>query len=468
MYFFCLAAIGAGLIFIRLISDDFVFGTDTFTHPYILFVTLLISVGLAWLALIPLLKRCKFYGHGILWSALVCGLLFRIIFWDSTPIYENDWSRYLWDGVVVSEGYNPYKYPPESVYGITPGMSDELQALADLSEQHMGLAASVNYSNLTTIYPPVTMGVFYIAAKIAPANLNGLRGVYLLFDLAGFWLLVRALKIFGRDPNWAVLYWVNPMLIYSVYNAAHMDIILVPVLLSAMLLVKTRPLFSSAVLGIATAIKFWPLLLGPVLLRQHKGRPFVFVMAGLIAGLVALLLTLPMLLHLGENSGFIAYATQWERSSFLFGYLEAALGLLANNAAGLARISVAVMLTGYSVWLTFKHSPEPVHLPRALMTLTLALYFLSPTGYPWYAIWFLPFLPFYPVYGAALLTVTTSLYYIRFALGERGVYDLYSNIFVPIQFGLPLLILAGERIYNLRRRHIRSYLERLNISPKME
>jgi len=452
--FFCLAGIGSCLIFIRLISDDFVFGTDTFTHPYILFIALLIGAGLVWLALIPLLKRCKFYGRGILWSALVSGLLFRAIFWDSTPIYENDWSRYLWDGLVVSEGYNPYKYPPEAAYKITPEMSDEQRALADLSEQHMGLAANVNYSNLTTIYPPVTMGVFYIAAKIAPADLNGLRGIYLLFDLGGFWLLVSALKIFGRDPNWAVLYWLNPMLIYSVYNASHMDVILVPVLLGAMLLVKTRPLFSSAVLGIAAAIKFWPLLLGPVLLRQHKGRPFVFVMAGFIAGLIALLLTMPMLLQLGENSGFVAYATQWERSSFLFGYLEAALGLLAGNAAGLARISVAVMLTGYSVWLTFKQSPESEHLPRALMALIIALYFLSPTGYPWYVIWFLPFLPFFPVYGAALLTVTTSLYYVRFALEERDVYDLYSNIFVPIQFGLPLLILVGEGIYGLRRRHI--------------
>lgn len=446
LYFFCLAGIGSCLIFIRFISDEFVPGTDTFTHPYILFTTLLISAGLFWLALIPLLKRWQSGWRGLLWSTLITGLILRIIFWNSTPIYENDWSRYLWDGLVVSEGYNPYKYPPEAAYEITPNMSDELHALADLSEQHMGLAANVNYSDLTTIYPPATMGVFYIAAKIAPADLNGLRGIYLLFDLAGFWLLVRALKIFGRDPNWAVLYWLNPMLIYSVYNAGHMDVILVPVLLGAMLLVRTRPLFSSAVLGIAAAIKFWPLLLAPVLLRQHKVRPFVFVMAGFIAGLVALLLTAPMLLQLGENSGFVAYATQWERSSFLFGYLEAALGLLSVNAASLARISIAVMLAGYSIWLTFRQSTEPVHLPRALMALTIALYFLSPTGYPWYIIWFLPFLPFFPVYGAALLTVTVSLYYVRFALQERGAYDHYSNIFVPIQFGLPLLILAGEGI----------------------
>lgn len=452
LYFLCLAGIGSGLIFIRFISDDFGPGTNTFTHPYIFFVTVLISAGLVWLALIPLLKRWKVYGHGILWSGLVAGLLFRIMFWDSTPIYENDWSRYLWDGLVASEGYNPYKYPPEVAYKITPNMSDELQALADLSEQHMELAADVNYSNLTTIYPPVTMGVFYTAAKIAPADLNGLRGIYLLFDLAGFWLLMKALKTFGRDPNWTALYWLNPMLIYSVYNAAHMDVILVPVLLSALLLVRSRPILAGAALGLAAAMKFWPLLLGPVLLRKYRVRPFLFVLAGSVAGLAALLLTAPILLQMDGNSGLVAYATQWERSSFLFGYLEAALGLLSGNPAGLARISVAVALTGYSIWLTFKESTELASLPRALMALTIALYFLSPTGYPWYVIWFLPFLPFFPIYGAALLTVTTSLYYIRYALEERGVYDLYLNIFVPIQFGLPLLILATEGICDRIRR----------------
>jgi len=454
LYFFCLAGIGSCLIFIRFISDEFVLGTNTFTHPYISFITVLIGAGLVWLALIPLLKQWKLYGRGILWSTLVSGLLFRAIFWDSTPIYENDWSRYLWDGLVVSEGYNPYKYPPEAAYEITPNMSDELQALADLSEQHMGLAANVNYSDLTTIYPPVTMGVFYIAAKIAPADLNGLRGIYLLFDLAGFWLLIRALKIFGRDPNWAALYWLNPMLIYSVYNAGHMDVILVPVLLGALFLVRSRPLMAGAAIGVAAAIKFWPLILGPVLLRKYRDQPFLYILAGSVAGLVALLLTVPILLQMDGNSGLVAYATQWERSSFLFGYLESALGLLVDNAAGLARISVAVMLTGYSIWLTFKQSTEPEQLPRALMALTIALYFLSPTGYPWYVIWFLPFLPFFPVYGAALLTVTTSLYYVRFALQERGAYDLYSNIIVPIQFGLPLLILAGEGICGRIRRYI--------------
>ena len=210
LFFFCLAGIGFCLLSIRFISHEFIFGTDTFTHPYILFVSLLIGGGIVWLALIPLLKRWKSPGRGMVWSVLIMGLIFRILFWDSTPIYENDWSRYLWDGLVASEGHNPYKYPPEAAYEITPDMPPEQQALVDLSEQHDGLAAEVNYPDLTTIYPPAAISVFYVAAKIAPADLNGLRGIYLIFDLFGFWLLVKALKMFGRDPKWAALYWLKP------------------------------------------------------------------------------------------------------------------------------------------------------------------------------------------------------------------------------------------------------------------
>lgn len=454
-YSLCLACIGSCLICIRFISEAFAVGTDTFSHPYILFVSVLSGAGLAWFSLIPLLKRWPFRCGGIVWIGLIAGLFFRIIFWNSTPIYENDWNRYLWDGLVVSEGHNPYKYSPEIIYDLAPNAPEDVQALKDLSTRHSNIATAVNYADLTTIYPPVTMGVFYVATKVKPVDLNALRGVYLFLELIGFWLLLRALKLYGRDPKWTVIYWLNPMLIYSVYNAAHMDVILVPVLLGALILIKTRPFLSSAVLGLAGAIKFWPLLLGPVLLRQYKNRPFVFLNGGVIMGLITLFLTAPMLFQIGDNSGLLAYATQWERSSFIYGYIEYTLGLFLGDASSFARVSVAFILAGFSFWLALTRNIENDYLPRVLMALTLALYFLSPTGYPWYVIWLLPFLPFFPLNGAAMLTVTVSLYYLRFAMDERGLYDLYSNIVVPIQFGLPLLIIAGETLFHSKRSEAR-------------
>jgi len=50
--------------------------------------------------------------------------------------------------------------------------------------------------------------------------------------------------------------------------------------------------------------------------------------------------------------------------------------------------------------------------------------------------------------------MSVSLYYVRFLLGESGRYGIYTDILVPLQFGLPIIVLLGETV--LRRQHERS------------
>jgi len=148
--------------------------------------------------------------------------------------------------------------------------------------------------------------------------------------------------------------------------------------------------------------------------------------------------------QLSPSSGLSAYSSGWLNSSFLFPILQDGLSLIVDDADRLARILVAIILAGMSLSLGLLSKVGEVDMPKALMILTLALLFLSPTGYPWYAIWLVMFLPFVPLYGVAILSVTVSLYYCRFWFGEAGQYWIYTDILVPIQFGFPLLILAVE------------------------
>lgn len=438
------ALIGAALIYVRSISAGFVLGTDTFSHPYKSFAGALIFAGLIWMLLIPLLKRISDFPRTTFLALILLGALFRGAFIGSTPIYEDDWNRYLWDGAVTVQGTNPYEYSPEDTFAVKFDAPDELKDLQVLSVENGNFTTSINNPHLTTIYPPVAMGVFTLAAIIEPFSLDALRGLYLAIELGTLWLLFKTLSAYGREPIWALLYWLNPMLIYSVYNAGHMDILLVPFLFGALYLVKKRPLWASFALGLAAAVKIWPLILGPVLLRGHRKSMPVFIGGGLIMGLTALILLAPMLLSLGENSGLQAYAGGWQRSSFVFGYLESGLAFTGENAGRLARLMVAGLITALALWLAFKRAADDKVLPAYLMIIPLCLFLLSPTGYPWYVIWFLPFLPFFPLYGAALLTVTVTLYYVRYAMGERDLYDVYSSYVIPIQFGLPIIILLWE------------------------
>lgn len=447
------AIILAALLYVRFISVGFVLGTDTFSHPYKTFVAAMVISGLAWVCLITVFKKLKLsLGHH-LWVLVFLGIIFRALFFGSTPIYEDDWNRYLWDGAVTVQGVNPYEYSPEDTFAVGFDAPDALKDLQVLSVENGNFTTGINNPHLTTIYPPVAMSMFTLAAIIKPFNLDALRGLYLVIELGTLWLLFKALSAYGREPVWALLYWFNPMLIYSVYNAGHMDIILVPFLIGALYLAKKRPLWASLALGLASAVKMWPLILGPVLLRGHRQSVPVFMGGGLIMGLTALILLAPMLLSLGENSGLQAYAGGWQRSSFIFGYLESGLFFTGENAARLARLIVAGLLTALALWLAFKRDTDDEVLPAYLMIIPLCLFLLSPTGYPWYVIWFLPFLPFFPLYGAAFLTVTVSLYYARYAMGERDIYDLYTSYLVPLQFGLPVVILSLEMILIRKSSH---------------
>jgi len=445
--------IGAALLYVRVISDGFVLGTDTFSHPYKRFAGFMIFAGLVWIGFIPIFKRLPQLAKPAFWSLISFGVIFRVLFMGSTPIYEDDWNRYLWDGAVTIEGHNPYKHPPEVTFIVRQDAPQDIKDLQALSGRHGGFTTRINNPHLTTIYPPVAMAVFVVSAKIKPFDLNVLRGVYIVIDALSLWLLIKALSLYGRNTFWALLYWLNPMLIYSVYNAAHMDIILVPFLLSALILVKTRPLWAGIALGFAAAVKFWPLILGPALLRHYRTRYVTFVIGGALAGITALFLTLPMLFTLSDNSGLSVYSAEWQRSNFLFGYIERGLKILFDDFSRLARFVVAIIVSILSLWFAFKRNISEQTLPAALLLIPLYFFLLSPTGYPWYIIWFLPFLPFFPLYGAALLTVTVALYYVRYAMGERDYYDLYTNIVIPIQFGIPILILMIEGLKLRRKAH---------------
>lgn len=447
-----LAGFLAGALFVvRNISPRFAPSLDTTSHPVILLVGLLLLAGTAWFGLLLLFRKTELNSQILLVALLLLGIILRIGFFGSQPIYENDYKRYLWDGAVTALGDNPYKYTPEQVFAASqPGTASvpELATLGVLSNQAEGLTGEINSPKLTTIYPPLAQVVFATAYKIAPFNPDGLRGVFLFLELLGLGVLLLALKQFGRPLIWATLYWLNPIIILTSYNAIHMDVLLVLPILLSLLAVKTRPLIAALALSAAAAIKLWPLLLAPVLFRAWRGKPVIYLAVAAITAIVTALAILPMILSLSDQAGLAAYSANWTNSSFLFPGLRDALSLLFDDPNRVARYVIAGLLIGLALFLGFKSPKDTNRIPLDLMALSAAFVFLSPTGYPWYFIWFLMFLPFaaqsWMARGLGLLTIGATAYYARFLLGESGHYDIYSKVLLPLEFGIPLLVLAWD------------------------
>lgn len=439
------------LFSVRWISQDFSPNLTTADHPVMLLAALLILAGSAWFGLLIIFRKFDISERWVLPALLLIGLILRLCFFGSQPIYENDYKRYLWDGAVVAQGADPYEFSPREIFRASqPGTASvpDLARLAVLSNEADGLTGEINSPTLTTIYPPAAQVVFAAAYKIAPYNPDGLRGAFLLFEILGLMLLLLTLRRFSLPSIWAAVYWLNPNIILTSYNAIHMDVLLTLPLLTALLLVKKHPFFAAAALSAAAAIKFWPLLLAPILFRQWLKKPFIYAgIAALTAALTGLAVS-PMLLSLHDQAGLAAYSANWTNSSFLFPGIRDALGLAFDNSDRLARYLIAALLVGLSLWLGFsQHRPE-TKIPIDLMALVAAFVFLSPTGYPWYFIWFYIFLPFavknWMARGLALLTIGATAYYVRYLLGETGRYEIYERGLLPLEFGIPLLLLAWD------------------------
>jgi len=82
------------------------------------------------------------------------------------------------------------------------------------------------------------------------------------------------------------------------------------------------------------------------------------------------------------------------------------------------------------------------NLPSLILAVIVRLFFLAPAGYPWYSIWFFALVPFVPNPGIILLSITLPLYYLRFPFAVYGYDDLFNYVIAPVEFGLPLAIIA--------------------------
>jgi hypothetical protein len=456
LFIFSAVLIGTALVLVRLMSAQFAIGSIIYDHPYIEFVAILMGAGLAWTSFIWLIPRIveKPASRHILFGGVIFGIALRVMFLGSTPIYENDWNRYLWDGAVLSEGINPYTYSPQDVLLTENPKSEDLEDLQHLSRSNENFPNTINYGDLTTIYPPVAQGVFGLAALIKPFDLDVLRILFILIDVFSILVLIKILDAYGRDRLWSLLYILNPLLIYAGFNAVHMDIILVPFLLLALWSIKTRPYLAALALAGAGAVKLWPLLLAPILFRQWRKSIKTYVVCAAIVSAVFLILMSPLLLALKSNAGLVVYAGEWSRNAFFFPQIENIVGLFVTEPGNVTRIFVAIFVSCLSLWIGFRTRETTQTLPQALLLVSATLFLLSPTGYPWYAIWLIVFLPFVPSYGIVALTVFLPLYYTRYALTAQGMANIYMSVLIPLQFLLPALILLVE-FSNYRKRHAR-------------
>lgn len=381
---------------------------------------------------------------------IVTGFVLRIAMLWSTPALEDDFYRYLWDGGVAANGWNPYRYAPGVMdVDATP------KALRDLAESAGYVHQRINHPNLRTIYPPVAIAAFGLAYLTEAWSLLAWRLVCLAAEGITLYLLGALLKETGRSPLWIAVYWWNPIVIKELMNSAHMEAILVPMLLGALLLaMRQRHLAGVALLGLAAATKVWPILLVPLLLRALIRRPLHLAAGLAMLAAIGVLAAWPVLAAgLDRSSGFVAYAAEWRTSSALYPLLETAwrwalwpFGLSTGSTPGsLARAVMALAAGSIALLVARTEVVDAQDLAVRATVVVAALVLLSPAQFPWYIVWVQPFLVLVPVKGLLLASALMPLYYVSFYFSAIEQYWVFRDVIVWAIW-LPVWLLIARQV----------------------
>jgi hypothetical protein len=399
------------------------------------------AIYLASVAVIPaLLRASPAVQRASLTLIVTVGVVARILMLPVEPVLEDDYHRYLWDGAMVANGLNPYTVAPEDAIGL------EGTPRAVLAEQSGVIVERINHPGLRTMYPPVAEGFFAIAYLLKPWSMTAWRLVCFTGELATLLLLFALLGEVGRSRVWAIVYWWNPIAIKETINSAHMEAVLTPLVLAALLLaIRRRPVAATGMLALAAGTKLWPVMLAPLVLRPLLATPRRLAVAVALLGGACLVWMLPLYLAgFDETSGFRAYAQNWKTNSALFPVLESLTRLVltpfavaATTPGTLVRGLSAAALAALALGLARTEARDGDDLLWRACLIVSVLFLLSPAQFPWYYLWPLPLLAIHPVRSLLAVTALVPIYYASFYFHARDTYEVYRTwvvwlVWVPV------------------------------------
>ena len=298
------------------------------------------------------------------WVAIGLALAFGAAFVFAPPILSDDVYRYLWEGRLWLEGFNPYRLAPDD------------PSLVHLRDD---LWVRINNKPLATIYPPLSQLVF-VAAQWLGGEVWTIKVLALLAHLVAVAAVARVCPV--RNASLALA--LNPLLLSEAALNGHFDILCgIALLVAGWALSRGR--FVQA--GVAACAAVGLKLLGLLVLPLFARRPRAF----LATGLGCALLLAPLVWSRAPAdpvSGAGQFAAHWRGNESLFALVDhLSRGLFDSASADLiARLVVAAVFLALCVLAVQRRVP-PVQAIRALVW---AVLLLSPQVHPWYLAWLLP------------------------------------------------------------------------------
>ena len=344
------------------------------------------------------------------------GILFRIIFIVAIPNLSQDFYRFIWDGRMLLNGFNPYLFTPESFI-----QNGELP-INQAQELYKGMG-QLNGSNFTN-YPPINQLCFVLANLFNSNSIFGsvivMRIQIILADIGILYFGKKLLEQLHLPVSAIFLYFLNPFIIIELTGNLHFESVMLFFLVWSLYLLHAGKWKTAAVvLACSIAVKLIPLLFLPLFYQRFKLKQLI-IFYGIILTTVVLLY-LPFF-----NATFITNYTQsvglWFKTfefNASFYYLARAIGYQISGYNQIAVIGKIIPLLVISIILIitfFRENKTSIQLITAMLFSLSIYFFLSTTVHPWY------------VASLVLLSIFTKF---RFALVWSFIiilsYHAYAN-----------------------------------------
>ena len=359
----------------------------------------------------------------------LAALLLRLIAAQASPLLEDDHYRYLWDGMRMVSGFDPYRHAPAFYFSAT-----------ELTESWHAILSGINNPHLPTIYGPALQWLFALAYVIAPGKIGALQALLIGIDLACLLTLLKA----GVNTRWLLVYALHPLILKEGIASAHPDGLLGLFLLLAFIALRHRySVFAGLLLGAAVATKISAVVV--LVLLPWFSAPMRRIALGFVLSLM--LLYGPFLLNSGSDFFSLSvFAQSWRFNPLIFRFVELISNAsLARPIGGLCVICLVFVMA----WNANRTRQSPWQYWDLAV---LALLSFSPVVNPWYWLWVLPLAILSKRITVPTMALVTSLAYLNSAVLSNAP-DFYVGW--PITL-VQVVVLVGCFAYDISKTKVDS------------
>ncbi|MDG5490269.1 glycosyltransferase 87 family protein [Psychroserpens sp. SPM9] len=354
------------------------------------YTKLILLYSSLWIVFLLLLKYAQ---NNIRFLGLVA-FISRAVFILAIPNLSQDFYRFIWDGRMILEGFNPYLYLPQSF--IEAG--GELPvAEAEALYAGMGELNGSHYTN----YPPVNQLCFVIAGWFSGQSILGaaivLRLLIIAADFGTFVFGKRLLKHLNIPEKNIFWYLLNPFIIIELTGNLHFEAVMIFFLVWSLYLLHTgKWKWAAVVFALSISVKLIPLLFLPLFFFWFKKASntksinfkkliiFYTIVGGVSLVLFAPFFSSEFINNYAQTVGLWFQNFEFNASIY---YLAREIGYLFRGYNEIAIIGkilavlVFLMIMGLSLFRR-KTSTKDL-IVNMLFAFTIYL-FLSTTVHPWY------------------------------------------------------------------------------------